>query len=392
MHKKISILIVLVIGVVIFVQAQTWDPVKRLTHTPGSSAHPAVAILPGIWSNNMHLVWSESVGNYEIFHKKSTDGGSSWSENKRLTWNSGVSDWPVIAIDSKNNIHIVWQDNTPGNYEIYYKKSTDGGTTWTAMKRLTWNLNLATYPDILVRTSTLSNGAKLDNIHIVWSAVVGTDFEIFHKYSSNGGSTWASPHIKRLTWNLGMSMFPKIAIDSGNRLHLVWQDNTTGNYEIYYKMSEDGGNAWTTERLTWNTGWSSHPAIAIDPAGNINLVWEDDVKGNSEIYYKTHDGITIWSASERLTWSSQDSHAPFIIAFKTFKPMFVWYGDSSGNDEIYHKLSNNGGSTWSSKRLSWSPGASFFPVMAMDYTTESIHVFWSDDSPGNSEIYYRKGK
>jgi hypothetical protein len=157
-------------------------------------------------------------------------------------------------------------------------------------------------------------------------------------------------------------------------------------------MSEDGGNAWTTERLTWNTGWSSHPAIAIDPAGNINLVWEDDVKGNTEIYYKTHDGITIWSASERLTWSSQDCHAPFIIAFKTCKPMFVWYGDSSGNNEIYHKLSNNGGSTWSSDRLTWNPGASFFPVMAMDYTTESIHVFWSDDTPGNSEIYYRKGK
>jgi hypothetical protein len=187
-------------------------------------------------------------------------------------------------------------------------------------------------------------------------------------------------------------MFPKIAVDSGNRLHLVWQDNSKGNHEIYYKLSEDGGNAWTMERLTWNTGWSSHPAIAIDPSGNVNVVWEDDVSGHFEIYFKSNVGYSPWPASTRLTWSSQESRSPFIIAFKSMKPMVVWYGDSSGNEEIYHKMSSNGAITWSSSRLTWSPGDSFYPVMAMDYMTESIHVFWMDDTPGNSEIYYRKGK
>jgi hypothetical protein len=29
-----------------------------------------------------------------------------------------------MAVDSGNAIHIVWEDDTPGNGEIYYKKGS----------------------------------------------------------------------------------------------------------------------------------------------------------------------------------------------------------------------------------------------------------------------------
>jgi len=55
---------------------------------------------------------------------------------------SGDSGLPVIAADSGGSLNVVWVDNTPGNSEIFFKKSTDGGAAWTAGKRLTWNLRL----------------------------------------------------------------------------------------------------------------------------------------------------------------------------------------------------------------------------------------------------------
>jgi len=45
-----------------------------------------------------------------------------WDPAVRITWNSGGSYRPAIAIDSSSNIHVVWDDDTPGNDEIYYKK------------------------------------------------------------------------------------------------------------------------------------------------------------------------------------------------------------------------------------------------------------------------------
>lgn len=45
-----------------------------------------------------------------------------WTATKRLTWTSGSSYDPAIAIDSNDTVHVIWDDDTPGNVEIYYRK------------------------------------------------------------------------------------------------------------------------------------------------------------------------------------------------------------------------------------------------------------------------------
>jgi len=168
--KRVS-LIIAAVGFFVQVAQAEWTPAKRLTSLPGSSGVPAVAIDS---DDYIHVIWADDTpGNYEIYHKRSMDGGTTWNAIKRLTWNSGTSYLPAIAIDSSNAIHVVWYDSTPGQNEIYYKRSTDEGTTWNTMNRL--------------------------------------------------------------TWNSGFSTNPGIAIDSSGAIHVVWQDNTPGNYEIYYR-------------------------------------------------------------------------------------------------------------------------------------------------------------
>jgi len=61
-------------------------------------------------------------GDREIYYKKSTDGGTVWSALQKLTGTSGWSDYPAVDVDSNLTVHVVWIDDTPGNYEIYYKK------------------------------------------------------------------------------------------------------------------------------------------------------------------------------------------------------------------------------------------------------------------------------
>jgi hypothetical protein len=71
------------------------------------------------------MAWyDDTPGASEIYYKRSTDGGSTWGMSQRLTWTSDTSSTPVLAIESNNALHLVWEDNTPGNYEIYYKKGT----------------------------------------------------------------------------------------------------------------------------------------------------------------------------------------------------------------------------------------------------------------------------
>lgn len=365
-----------IIGVFLLIQpmsAQTWEATKRITWNSGSSYHPAIATDS---NNHIHVVWHDDTpGNYEIYYKNSTDGGGTWSKAKRLTWNSGDSQYPAIAIDTNNYIYVVWSDNTPGNAEIYYRKSTNGGATWSA-KRLTWSSGSSYHPAIAIGQS--------DSIHIIYYDVTPGNAEIYYKKSTNGGSTWTT---KRLTWNGGFSSKSAIAVGSNYHIHVVWEDSSPGNAEIFYKKSTDGGTTWTTKRFTYNSGSSSRPAIATDSSNNISVVWHDNSPGNTEIYYKkSTDGGVNWGGSKRITWNSDHSRHAAIAVDSNNNIHIVWSNGPSGNVSLYYKKSTNGGVTWSTKRLSWSYAS--YPDISTD-SNNNIHVVW--EGPSNVAIYYKKG-
>jgi hypothetical protein len=102
-------------------------------------------------------------------------------------------------------------------------------------------------------------------------------------FSQAAGADWKPA--KRLSWTSGWSEYPAMAVDSSGNPHVIWSDKTPGNYEIYYRRSTDGGTIWTaSERLTWTNG-SYDPDMAPDPSGHIHVVWQSDLPGNYEIYY-----------------------------------------------------------------------------------------------------------
>lgn len=163
-------------------------------------------------------------GNHEIYYIKSTNSGTSWTTGKRLTWTSGSSQLPAIAADPSDNLHLLWNDETPGNNEIYYKKSTDGGATWTASRRLT-----STSKDSYSAAVALDSSS---HIHVVWHDYTPGNIEIYYMQSTDGGTTWTAS--KRLTATSGYSMWPDVAADASGNLHVVWHDHTPENVEIYY--------------------------------------------------------------------------------------------------------------------------------------------------------------
>jgi hypothetical protein len=104
-------------------------------------------------SNRIHIVWHDFTPNdfyAEIYYKRSTDGGTTWLPAQRMTWTSGSSFSPAIAAVSSQTIHVVWDDDTPGNNEVYYKKSTNGGANWSPAKRLSWTSGQSAYSALVI--------------------------------------------------------------------------------------------------------------------------------------------------------------------------------------------------------------------------------------------------
>lgn len=83
------------------------------------------------------VVWDDSRdGNFEIYYKRSTNSGQNWEADTRLTTDPAVSAIPTVTVLG-TFVHITWVDFRNGNPEIYYKRSTDYGSSWEAVVRLT---------------------------------------------------------------------------------------------------------------------------------------------------------------------------------------------------------------------------------------------------------------
>ena len=148
----------------------------------------------------MYTVWQDNVIskdpiNYDIFMRKSNDEGATYSDVVNLSNNTGFSEHPQIAV-SGNNMYVVWIDNTSGNREIYFVRSTDGGATYDNIINLSRDTKDSHNQEI---------AAFGDKVYVVWT----DSSKILFKASTDRGATFndlqiisndvgkPSPHILR---------------------------------------------------------------------------------------------------------------------------------------------------------------------------------------------------
>jgi hypothetical protein len=352
-----------------------WQSDIRLTNAMGRSYTSSRSI--SVTGEILHVVWAdERDGNWEIYYKASDNGGATWSPDGRLTNNSAESNNPAVWV-SGPDVHVVWTDGRDGNFEIYYKRSTNGGFSWESDRRLTNNTAASKDPSISVAGLI---------VHVVWTDERDGIEEIYYKASADGGVTW-SPDA-RLTNNSASSRSPKVYV-SGPDVHVVWYDERDGNLEIYYKHSTNGGFSWGPDvRLTNYAGDSWNPEIAV--TGKIvHIVWTDRRDVNIlRIFYKASaDGGVTWSPDISLT----ESHGGVPSIFVSGPDVHVVWADTrDANWEIYHKISTNGGFSWGDDiRLTNNSSYSYYPSVAV--SGSKIHVVWTDErETGNMEVYYKR--
>jgi hypothetical protein len=294
----------------------TWDSSDtRLTAAPDTSMNPSIAV----WDSMVHLVWwDKRNGGNELYYKRSTNNGLTWSPDMLLT--SGF--YPSLAV-SDSVVYVVWHGNGPTE-SIYFKRSTDNGVSWSA--------------DTLLRSSPPAEylwpsiAAEGSNVHVAWESYLYIRFppliNMHYINSPDFGLSWANKY------GFSDAMYPSIAC-SGMDIQVAWEHTTQA---IYNSNSTDGGNTWSTTRLT---NGSEYPNIAVS-GSNVHVVWADTRDGNGEIYYKrSFDSGATWSSDLRLTNDPNESGFPFIAVSGPMVHV-VWEDNRDGNYEIYYKRNPTG--------------------------------------------------
>ena len=359
-----------------------WEPDVRLTNNSNDSRTSFTpfnnALCIAASGSVVHIVWIDHRdGNNELYYKRSTDEGVSWGIDTRLTNDTAYSIEPSVAV-SGSVVHIVWRDYRDGNNEIYYKRSTDSGVSWGTDTRLTFNTAFSRFPSVAVSGSV---------VYVVCDDNRDGNYEIYYKRSTDGGASWGID--TKLTNGTAGSFNPSVAV-SGSVVLVVWTDDRDGNFEIYNKRSTDEGVSWRVDtRLTNISGLSSPSSVAV--SGSVVHIVSSEFREEKDavVYYKrSTDGGASWGIDTKLTNGTADSFNPS-VAVSGSVVLVVWFDTRDGNNEIYYKHSTDEGVNWEiDTRLTNNSASSQFPSIAVSGSV--VHVVWTDYRDGNPEIYYKR--
>jgi hypothetical protein len=301
-----------------------WGTAVRLSIDFSNSWYPSLAVSGSV----VHIIWHgfDSIYSQTFLYKRSVDNGANFDGLKSLTHNYSLYTGYASLSASGPNVGMVWIDNNPE--EVYFKRSLNNGINWLPDQKLTNNTTNKSDPTISISGS---------NIHILWVNELVND--LYYKRSLDNGVNWGAD--TRLTNSPGVSVYPSVA-SSGSFIHSVWSDYRDGNYEIYYKRSSDNGSNWGNDvRLTNNSASSFRPSVAYS-GQLVHVIWEDNRDGNYEIFYKrSTDNGTNWSTDTRLTSNSSISKQSFVCVSGSAVHA-VWTDNRDGNYEIYYKKNPTG--------------------------------------------------
>ena len=385
-----AVFFLFLLSVPILIDAHVWKNQRNLG--PGGSS---AIILDK--RNSLHVL-GDATG---IYHRKSLDGGETWTGAKELGQGLNQSHKADIAVGPDNGLYVVFESSKPGKkLAIFYVKSTDGGQNWTLPKRITWQKKDSGEPHIVVDSA--------NRIHVVWFDYIPGEMneesfcEFYHIKSEDGGKTWTKPkELARCLWATGLEM----VVNSKGTLFVFMNFATLGTkkYGIYYVKSKNGGSTWTSLKTP-----DSHPngsfELAIGTDNTLHLIWKNrrNYPEIKTIYLKSEDGGLTWSQPKKIAtqihvnqieWLEPD----FEISLDSDNNPHVMYSDEvTGNLELYHKMSADGGDTWTkSQRITVTPIHSRTPRMVLDLN-DIIHLTWGElnfisqeEHPQN--VYYIKG-
>jgi hypothetical protein len=227
--------------------------VAELTEQQESAGVIAALFVPQLradTSGRIHAFWLNEEGT--LLHSRvpaaTFSESSTWREAEPVA--EGILA-VAIVVDDSGSLHLAYiqsQDTEESPAGIYYRRSDNGGNTWTAAAALDQSAYYRSLPpeqaNIQVAITTVDG---------VGRALVAWDIPareiLFVIQSGDNGDTWQEPREvdRRKAEDAETADGPSTirVATAGNEVHLIWQAGHEGVLcNQYHQWSPDGGDSW----------------------------------------------------------------------------------------------------------------------------------------------------
>ncbi len=234
-------------------------------------------------TGNTELTWSD------------TDG-LAWASPRLVVDGFGSSGpYPVVGIDG--GVYVSWAEGDPAaSGTAFVRYSSNGGSSWsTGINQIaTMGFFSGENPQCFNRDRNLrwpsvevdrSDGQNRGRLHASYVNGAGGEFNIYYKYSDNHGASFQG--FKQLNDNTPSDdteqFFPTLSVGPDGRVTVGWYDRRndaggTSLCDFYVTQSVDGGVTFGPNRRMsdMSVAWCGVPADAIPNFGDYNDMDSDE--------------------------------------------------------------------------------------------------------------------
>lgn len=179
-----------------------------------------------------------------------------------------------------------------------------------------------------------------------------------------------------------------LAVDGNGSLWAQWcSKNSTypNSYNIRVSSSTNGGSTWSTptQLTTMNqSGYNAtNPCIVVN-SSNIPICFWQVVSDGYAIECKYYTGTSWSSVITIFSAQSVAQYNPIGIVDSSGNIHAFWHQNTANAFIIYHSVSTNGGSTWSTQETVYGNAQNTFYALSVGYdpNKNQFYVFFTDSS------------
>jgi len=215
---------------------------------------------------------------------------------------------PQAALGSDGTLHLIYFKGKPGAGDIFYRRSTDGASTWSAPLRVN------SQPNSAIATGTI-RGAQIaigqnNSVHVAWNGSENAEPKgpggnpMLYARLDAGGAFTAQRNL--ITWAGGLDGGGTIAADARGHVYVAWHANPAGTGEaeraVYLARSTDNGSRFEREKKvspnpTGACGCCQMRAF-VDGKGVLSILYRaagDEVNRDSTLLVSRDEGASFQS-------------------------------------------------------------------------------------------------
>ncbi len=287
---------------------------------------PIVALDP---TGNAFAFWVEKGLNQGDIYFSLRPRGGVWQPAVRVNDALGKADSYnkpfAAAIDSAGNAYAVWQDYRNGKLDLYFSFRPPGGS-WQANERVGSNLTDPYNPALVVDPA--------GKVYAAWSENLGGKMDVYFAVRPAGGP-WQAPEKVNDVSTVGVKcQYPSLAVGTSGTVYALWQDNRSGNDDIYFSSRSPGGNWQTNKKVSDDQGVAAqiHPKIAVDGQENAYALWDDYRNKYEDLYFSYRPAGGSWQGNTLVNQFAGGSQTtPTLAVNSNGEAYAAWADDRDGN-------------------------------------------------------------